>query len=144
MAKFTGRIDSALERNVVAKLTDEDAFRILEAGGTVLVQKFQDAVTERFITRSGSLHDSIQTKRGSDRSVIVTPVGTHPPNGRGIRKRKGKKRAKYNSEVGYVLENGSPRMENASFWMSETAEASEEAVVEAEAAAYAAMNGGTG
>ena len=139
MAKFKSHgIESiSMSLSVLSNLPDEAAYNVLEAGAAVLIEKWKEKLLP--MKRTKQLIDSIQAKRkigDGGPYVLVTPTGTRRSEYRGIRKTKRMgKYKKYNSEVAYVLEYGTPRMD-ATHWMETANEEAADAVIDAESKAF--------
>lgn len=135
-------------------LTSADILRICRAGADVLLQRLRDWLETNTHDANaairGRLAASLTAKEyPATGSVIVSPTGKHhgksagpktraagyhrPKTGQGSsnnRKRHGMASATSAAEVGYYLENGTPRM-RATHWMEITVEAAQEEVLAA-------------
>lgn len=134
---FDGMDELRLSLDELAKLPEETAYSMLEAGAARLMEKWREKLAP--MRRTGQLIESIKAKRktGDDGPyVLVSPTGTRRSEYRGIRKTKRMgSYKKTNAEVAYVLEYGTPRIA-ARHWMESANEEASDAVTEAEAAVY--------
>lgn len=138
MADFLtlGLADIQADLRKLENLTDEDIYRILEAGAAVVVAAQREELESLSLIDTGKLRDSIAPERKNGKSVLIYPQNDRRDERRGLRKRKRKRRgAKTNAEVGYVLEYGGPGR-RAYGWMSKANEKSEGDAAEAMQAEY--------
>lgn len=117
----------------LARLTQEDTLQILRPAAELLMEKQRQKLRTTFTQRTGALYSSIQAmeKTGdSGASIVIYFKGKHPKSSTGRRKKKGRLSGHYsgsNSEVAYILENGSQRID-ARYWIQTANEESEEEV----------------
>lgn len=138
MADFLtlGLADIQADLRELGNLTDEDIYRILEAGAAVVVAAQREELESLSLINTGKLRDSIAPERKNGKSVLIYPQNDRRDERRGLRKRKRKRRGvKTNAEVGYVLEYGGPGR-RAYGWMSKANEKSEGDAAEAMQAEY--------
>ena len=144
MAKFSfnGMDELSASFEELSKLSDEDKLSVIMPAAELLVERQREKILQLFTQRSGALAKSltIQKKTGDDGAYAsIYLKGKHPGSGTGKRKRKnGRSNGKYsgsNTEVGYILEVGSPRIP-ARHWMESANEEAEEEVIAAEQAAW--------
>lgn len=138
MADFLtlGLADIQADLRELENLTDEDIYRILEAGAAVVVAAQREELESLSLIGTGQLRDSIAPERKNGKSVLIYPQDDRRDERRGLRKRKRKRRGvKTNAEVGYVLEYGGPGR-RAYGWMSKANEKSEGDAAEAMQAEY--------
>lgn len=126
----------AADLEAAKNLTEEESYRILEAGGEVVKAKMQEVISRMGLILGDVLRKSIKVFRKSDDRpyVLIYPDGKHHvthgygPEGRGT----GKRRTVNAGEVGFVLEYGAPeRNLNAYHWMETAVEESAETTTEA-------------
>lgn len=134
--KTLGLADIQADLRELENLTDEDIYRILEAGAAVVVAAQREELESLSLIGTGQLRDSIAPERKNGKSVLIYPQDDRRDERRGLRKRKRKRRGvKTNAEVGYVLEYGGPGR-RAYGWMSKANEKSEGDAAEAMQAEY--------
>lgn len=134
--KYNGVDALDLTFDKMANLSGDDLLRIIRPGAELLRERLVDKVLTLFTQRSGALAKSFKLKERvweDGAGISVYPAGKHPKSSTG--KRRGKRRSNghydgTNAEVAFILEYGSPRMD-ATHFMQNTAEESEEAVYEA-------------
>lgn len=126
----------AADLEAAKNLTEEESYRILEAGGEVVKTKMQEIISRMGLILGDVLRKSIKVfRKKEDRPyVLIYPEGKHHithgygPEGRGT----GKRRTVNAGEVGFVLEYGAPeRNLNAYHWMETAVEESAETTTEA-------------
>jgi len=132
-----------------SELSSEDMLSILRPAAQFLVDHYKSTITRLFRQRTGDLAKSIRAdETGYDRaymdkseaSITVGPMGKHGKSKRGARSRKGDSSNRYakhkreahsttlsNSELGYLLEHGTPRIA-ATHWMENANEEIEDTV----------------
>lgn len=116
MAKFVsyGMDDLQIPFDKMSRLTPADLLDILRPGAEVMKQAIVDRIKSTFTQRSGSLASNWKlTESAADgvAEITIEPTGTHPPNGRGVRKKKKKQSDGYaNAVIAYALEYGTPRI----------------------------------
>lgn len=121
----------------LAQLTEEERYRVLDAGAAVVLEHLTEILRTRFRVITGALSSSLRARHKSG-AVIVSPEGKHPGSSTGKRRRKGGGAAGHysgtNTEIGYYLEYGTPRIK-ATHWMEtgveECAEETTNAMAEA-------------
>ena len=146
MAKFSVNGFDSIQASFqqISQLTDEEKYSVIESAAELLKDKFRTKLMSLFTQRTGSLANSLEIvkKSGSEGSYAhITPKGKHPGSTTGKRKKKGRSSGHYsgtNAEVAAILEYGSPRIE-ATHWMENTLEESEEEILAAEQAAWDAL-----
>lgn len=131
----------AADLEAAKSLTEDEAYRILEAGGEVVKTKMQEVISRMGLVLSDVLRKSIKIFRKNDDGpyVLIYPEGKHHishgygPDGRGT----GKRRTVNAGEVGFVLEYGAPeRNLNAYHWMERAVEESSDETTAAMQAAF--------
>ena len=111
MARFearTGGLDSlSTDLKKLGRLTDEDAYVILEPAGQHLAGKFSEKVRAFFRQHTGALAASFEALRKKDDGpyILVSPQGVHHKYRSRKKKGGGMKNAQA-SEVAFVLEYG--------------------------------------
>lgn len=138
---FNGMDEISASFEQLSNITDEDKMSVIMPAAKLLVERQRQKIKELFIQHTGDLADSltIQEKSGDDGAYAhIYLKGKHRGSSTGKRKGKRRSNGKYsgtNSEVGYILEVGSPRIA-ARHWMENANEEAEADVVAAEQAAW--------
>ena len=146
MAKFTfnGMDEISASFEQLANITDEDKSSVLMAGAEVLQERQTQKIMDMFRQRTGDLAKSISVQlkgAGEDFHAYIFPKGKHRGSSMGRRMKKGRSSGKYsgtNSEVAYVLNYGSPRID-ATHWLEIANEEAEAEVIAAEQDAWNSM-----
>lgn len=144
MASFTfnGMDELTASFEQLSNLSDEDKMSVIMPAATLLVERQRQKIQQLFQQRTGDLADSLTIRERSDENGVYANIylkGKHRGSGTGRRKRKnGRSNGRYsgsNSEVGYILEYGSPRIA-ARHWMETANEEAEADIVAAEQSAW--------
>ena len=142
MAKFVSYAmdDLQIPFDKMSRLSAADLLDIIRPGAELMRQAIVDKITSTFTQRSGSLAGSwvlTESSAEGNAEITIEPLGVHPTNGRGIRKKKRKKSGgDANAVVAYALEYGTPRIPARHYIQHTT----EEKVEEVTAAMQEAMN----
>lgn len=139
MAKFEVMSEGAeglsMDLKKLGRLTDEDAYTILEPAADVVKAKFADKIKAVFQQHTGKLAASIQEfkKKADGPFILVYP---HGPHHRYKSRKKGSKTASA-GEVAFVLEYGAPaRNIAATHWMENSIQESDQEITEAMQAGF--------
>ena len=153
MAKFTfnGMDEISASFEQLANITDEDKMSVIMPAAKLLVERQREKICSLFKQRTGDLAGSLTITEKHDDDGAYAYIylkGKHKGSSTGKRKKKvsggdgssekRKESGKYsgtNSEVGYILEYGSPRIA-ARHWMETANEEAEDEVMEAQRAAW--------
>ncbi len=148
MAKFdvVGLDAFKADLEAAQELTVDEKYRILDAGGTVVLQAMQRKLTSIGLVLTGRLSESLGSVRKVEDGtpvVLVYPQGVHHRyRGRDIRGKRGKGLLKTASaaEVGFVLEYGVAQHNiRATHWMEAAVSTSGEATTDAMQEAFNAV-----
>ena len=144
MAKFSfnGMDELSASFEQLAQLSDEERMSVIMPGAQLLLERQREKIRSLFHQWTGALADSLTIREMSDDDGAYANIflkGKHPGSGTGKRRGKRRSNGKYsgtNSEIGYILEHGSPRIA-ATHWMES---ANEDAADEVAAAQQEAWN----
>lgn len=143
MAKFSfnGMDELSASFEQLSKLSDEDKMSVIMPAAKLLLERQRQMIEQLFTRRTGDLADSLAIQEKSDEDGAYAHIylkGKHRGSSTGKRKGKRRSNGKYsgsNSEIGYILEHGSPRIA-ARHWMENANEEAEDEVVAAQQAAW--------
>lgn len=143
MGKFTfnGVDELAASFEALSQLSDEDKMSVIMPAAKLLVERQREMIQRLFKQRTGDLANSLTIQEKSDEDGVYAHIylkGKHKGSSTGKRKGKRRSNGRYsgtNSEIGYILEYGSPRIA-ARHWMENANEEAENEVVAAQQAAW--------
>lgn len=137
MAKFKCEFQdysADLSASGKGELSVDELLEVLRPAALRLKEFYQETIRRRFKQRTGSLADSIDIedyyfRSSGEASIVVKPFGKHKGGSITRKSRAGSPTRRYakhnravsakaisNEELGYLLENGTPRI-SATHWM---------------------------
>lgn len=143
MAKFSfnGMDEISASFEQLSSLSDEDKMSVIMPAAKLLAERQKQKILTRFKKRTGDLSNSITIQQKSDQDGAYAHIylkGKHRGSSVGRRLKKGRSSGKYsgtNSEIGYILNYGSPRIA-ATHWLEEANEEASEEVTEVQQEAW--------
>lgn len=143
MAKFSfnGMDEISASFEQLANLTDDDRMSVIMPAAQLLLQRQKEKILALFAQHTGDLANSLtieEKNEGDGAFAYIFLKGKHRGSSTGKRRHKGRSGGKYsgtNSEVGYILNYGSPRI-GATHWLENANEEAEDEVIAAQQEAW--------